>query len=246
MDQMQQNVPRSAMAIAGLVLGIIAALSSLIPIINNLSFVLAALGVIFSIVGLAGCVRGSRIGKGMAIAALVLNIVAIILVFVSQGAYSAAIDDAVNGAEVESVATADDSSADASSTDDAASAEQTSENLAVGTAVTLDNGMTVTVDSVQTGLTNYDGSTVTGVHVTYTNSGSDSVDFNPYDWKGQDANGAQRDTTYYSSASEELSYGSLAAGGSVSGNIYFDGDISSVLYFGSVLSDTARASWALA
>ena len=86
-------------------------------------------------------------------------------------------------------------------------------------------GLSVVVDSVQTGLTNYDGSTMTGIHVTYVNNGDEGADYNVYDWKGEDANGAQQNQGYYSEGSEELQSGNLAAGGTVAGNIYFDGDI---------------------
>ena len=51
--------------------------------------------------------------------------------------------------------------------------------------------------------------------------------------------------TYYSDGTDELNSGTLAKGGSVSGNIYFDGDIAKALYFGNILEKTASASWAL-
>lgn len=92
---------RSAMAVASLVLGIIALLTSLLPIINNLSFLLAALGLIFAVVGLVGCMRGKRSGKGLAIAALIVNIAAVALVLGSQSVYSAALDDAASSATVD-------------------------------------------------------------------------------------------------------------------------------------------------
>ena len=92
---------RSSMAVASLVLGIIALLTSLLPIINNLSFLLAALGLIFALVGLVGCMRGKRSGKGLAIAALIVNIAAVALVLGSQSVYSAALDDAASSATVD-------------------------------------------------------------------------------------------------------------------------------------------------
>ena len=103
--------------------------------------------------------------------------------------------------------------------------EQSTTDLAVGATVTTAAGLSVVVDSVQSGLTNYDGSTMTGIHVTYVNNGDEGADYNIYDWKGEDANGAQQNQGYYSEGSDELQSGTLAAGGSVAGNIYFDGDI---------------------
>ena len=86
---------------------------------------------------------------------------------------------------------------------------------------------------------------MTGVHVTYTNNGDDGASYNAYDWKGEDANGAQQSTDYYSEGSDELSSGTLAKGGTVSGNVYFEGDLARVLYFGNLLEKTATASWSL-
>ena len=124
-------------------------------------------------------------------------------------------------------------------------AEESTENLVVGTTVNLPDGLSVAVDSVEPGLTNFDGSAMTGVHVTYTNNGDDGASYNVYDWKGEDANGAQQSTGYYSEGSDELSSGTLAKGGTVSGNVYFEGDLARVLYFGNPLEKTATASWSL-
>ena len=123
--------------------------------------------------------------------------------------------------------------------------EESTENLVVGTTVNLPDGLSVTVDSVEPGLTNFDGSAMTGVHVTYTNNGDDGASYNVYDWKGEDANGAQQSTGYYSEGSDELSSGTLAKGGTVSGNVYFKGDLARVLYFDNMLEKTATASWSL-
>ena len=124
--------------------------------------------------------------------------------------------------------------------------EQPTTDLAVGTTVTTSAGLSVTVDSVQVGLVNFDGSTMTGIHVTYVNNGDEGADYNVYDWKGEDANGAQQNQGYYSDGSDELQSGTLAAGGSVAGNIYFDGDIKKALYFANVFDKSATASWTLA
>lgn len=124
--------------------------------------------------------------------------------------------------------------------------EQPTTDLAVGTTVTTAAGLSVVVDSVQPGLTNFDGSTMMGIHVTYVNNGDEGADYNIYDWKGEDANGAQQNQGYYSEGSDELQSGTLAAGGSVAGNIYFDGDIKKALYFANVFDKSAAASWVLA
>lgn len=252
MSDLIRRQPRSVAAIVGLVLGIIAVIISWIPIVNNLAFVVGIVGVVFAIVGLVGTRNGERSGRGPAIAGLVVNIVALAIVFGTQSMYGAAIDAAVDGPAASSTSTSDDApSSDTSATDastDAAGAGAAEDytNLAVGTSVNLENGLVVTVDSVQSGLTNYDGSSVVGIQVTYVNNGDEGANYNPYDWKGQDAQGAQESSIYYADGTNQLSAGTLAAGGSVTGNIYFAGDTVMALYFSSVLSDTPTASWTLA
>lgn len=97
MSEANGSKATSGMAIAGLVLGILAAVSSWIPIINNFSFIVAVIGLVFAIVGVVGTVRGKKAGKGIAIAALVINLVAAGIVLATQSAMSAAIDDATSG-----------------------------------------------------------------------------------------------------------------------------------------------------
>lgn len=142
-------------------------------------------------------------------------------------------------------ATVTEDAGDGDKKEEAKKEEQPTTDLAVGTTVTTAAGLSVVVDSVQPGLTNYDGSTMTGIHVTYVNNGDEGADYNIYDWKGEDANGAQQSMGYYSEGSDELSSGTLAKGGTVSGNVYFEGDLARVLYFGNPLEKTATASWSL-
>ncbi len=231
--------PCSAMAVAGLAVGIVALLTSFIPIVNNVSFFVALLGLVFAVIGLVAAVRGRRSGKGLAVAGIAVSVVAAVVVLATQSLYGAILDQAfeevASGSAVTSVLSGDGQE------DGASSAE--AQDLAVGSAVQLENGLSVSVDEVQAGLVNYDGSTVTGVRVTYTNGGSSEASFNVYDWKGQDAQGAQQYTTYYSEASDSLSSGTLAPGGTVTGMIYFDGDLSKVLYYSSLLASSATASW---
>ena len=85
------NKPTSAAAIVGLVLGILAIVTSWIPIVNNLSFMIGAIGLVFSIVGVVGTVRGTKGGKALAIAALVVNVLSLVIVLGLQSAWSAAL-----------------------------------------------------------------------------------------------------------------------------------------------------------
>lgn len=93
----EQQAPRSIAAIVALVLGVIALISSWVPIINNLSFIFALVGVAFAVVGLVGTLRGKKSGRGLAIASVVVNVAAVAIVLATQSAYSAAIDEAASG-----------------------------------------------------------------------------------------------------------------------------------------------------
>lgn len=94
--QTDTNKPRSGFAIAALVLGIVAAATSFMPIINNASFFIALTGFILAIVAIAGIRKGRNSGKGLAVAGLVLSIVAGLLVLGTQAFYSAVLDEAVD------------------------------------------------------------------------------------------------------------------------------------------------------
>lgn len=211
------------------------------PIVNNFSFFLALISAILSLVAVISCARGKKSGKGVAIAGLVVSIISIVVVLATQSMYSAAIDDAVNGPDVSGVS-AQQGSDDPSKEDDASNTQ----NLAIGTSIDLESGLSITVDAVDTSIVNYDGSALVGVQVTYVNNSDKSADYNMYDWKGEDAQGAQENSTFFSDDGKELSSGSLAPGGTKTGFLYFKEGAVKALYFSSVLSDGASASWSLA
>ncbi len=101
----------SGTAIASLVLGIIAILMSWVPIVNNFSFILALIGVVLGVIGVIGIKRGKKSGKGIVIAALVLNILSFMIVIGTQSLYNQALDSALSTTEITST-TSDDVSAD--------------------------------------------------------------------------------------------------------------------------------------
>jgi hypothetical protein len=206
-----------------------------------MSFAIALVGAVFGVVAVVSTLRGTRAGKVMAVIALVLNIVACAAVLAAQDSLSKAVDEAFEGPTVTATTAAQttDGSQDASSSDEAAAQTE----LAVGQTAQLSNGLSVTVNSVQPGLVNYDGDAVTGVSVTYANGGTGEESFNEYDWKAQDERGVLSNITYYSDAQDELSAGSLIAGGSVTGMLYFDGTITKVAYYSSVFSSSAAVTW---
>lgn len=96
MDTTQPNtqLSRSGLAIAGLVLGIVAIATSFLPIINNISFFVAIVGLILAAVSIGSIRKGKKRGMGMGVAGLVLCIISLVVVLGSQAFYSAALDGA--------------------------------------------------------------------------------------------------------------------------------------------------------
>lgn len=262
----------SGLGITSLVLGILAILTSFLPIINNGAFILALLGLVFGIAGIISTRKGKKGGKGIAIAGTILNILSLIIVLATQSMYSAAIDEAVdeleNGpqpvastsnateADQATQTTQEETAASEPANDEQETTESEQEatpaaddvdyqNLPVGQAVDLQNGLSVVVNSVETGLSNYDGDPVTGINVTYTNNGTENNSFNPFDWKALDTNGVLDGETFYMDGENQLSSGELTPGGSTSGNVYFSGEITNVYYYDNIFQSNASAGWAL-
>jgi hypothetical protein len=240
----QQPVGKSAMGITGLVLGIIALLGSFLPIINNISAFLAFLGLIFAIVGIVACCRGTKSGKGLSIAGAIICVVAFVIVLATQSFYGQVLDEAVSG----SSATGTSQTQQSTESSSEANSSQETTDLSIGTAVNMSDGLTISVDSVETGLTNYSGDEFTRISVTYVNNGKDKASFNMFDWSAQDAQGAERNSTYIltgdgADSSERLGSGELVAGGSVSGVVEFEGQITKAIYSPSILSDENDVTW---
>lgn len=87
----------SGLAVAGLVCGIIALVSSFVPLLNLLSFPFVLLAIIFGGIGVWQTVKGTKGGKGIAIAGLVLGIIALVVTAVMYGSAGAASDAAGKG-----------------------------------------------------------------------------------------------------------------------------------------------------
>ncbi|MBQ9020756.1 MAG: DUF5067 domain-containing protein [Eggerthellaceae bacterium] len=122
----QQQVARSTsgMGIASLVLGILAILTSFLPIINNGSFFLAILGLIFAVVGIIATGKGKKGGRGIVIAGLVLNILSIVIVLATQSMYGAAIDSALESTEKATASNTATNAAPATNSQQAANTNQ--------------------------------------------------------------------------------------------------------------------------
>ena len=99
----QAEAPKSSLCTAGLVLGIIGICTSVIPIINNLSFIMGVLAVIFGFASI------KKAGKGKMIATIILGILAIAITFNAQKTVSDSLDalsedlDTASGGKTEQV-----------------------------------------------------------------------------------------------------------------------------------------------
>ena len=148
------------MAVASLVLGIVALVTSILPIINNLSFLLA-------IVGLVGISKGKKSGKGLGVAGLVLSVIAFILVLVMQSAFSAALDQAMEESGLDTATAQGVAAGDSGSAAEPQAAEQ-SEATQAAYGVTID-GCRVTED--------YQGNPAVVVTYTFTNNSDEATSF---------------------------------------------------------------------
>lgn len=95
-----QNTDRkmSGLAVTGLVLGIIGVCLSFIPVINNVAFALGVVGTVFGIIGIVQTgKKKAHKGRGMAIVAVVLSVLAIVFTLVAQQSASDTIDKISKG-----------------------------------------------------------------------------------------------------------------------------------------------------
>lgn len=128
----------NGMATAGFVLAIIGVVLCLIPIVNNVAFALALLGLVFGIIGLVRTSKGAP-RKGLAIAAIVLSVVAGIGVIASQSLYGKVIDEVSDQLDDTPTAAIDTTSAAEDSAADAAAEEPAPADAAEAAAGTREN-----------------------------------------------------------------------------------------------------------
>lgn len=198
---------KSGLGIASLVLGIVGIVGSWIPILNNISFILAILGVIFGAIGLRSVLKGTKAGKGITIAGLVISIIACAIVLGTQSMYSKAINDATSS-------NSSSSSSSSSSSNQSQSSEPSAWDKSSGKATDyiLENDLTVDIPEYTSEATTY---SATGkLRVTLTNKGSETKTFN-VEIEAVDASGNR-----VSSYNEHATASSLAPGQSQSQDLF--------------------------
>ena len=92
----QARMHTSGAAVAALVLGVLAMLTSLIPVVNYASVALAFVVLILAFVSLSGINKGKTRGKGMATAGVILAIVAVVIVIATQFFYGPLVTNAIH------------------------------------------------------------------------------------------------------------------------------------------------------
>lgn len=237
----------SAAGIVSLILGILAIIICRIPIINNLSAVAGIIGLIFGIVAILRIKKKNLSGKGVAVAGLILCVLSIF----TQSLFSKAFDEATSGPKAakvsDSQSAADKDAKKADKKDDGKEKDAAAtQDLAVGKAVTLENGLTVSVDAVETAK-DMVKKTYTLITVTYKNGGKEKTDFNPFDWKSTNADGVVSDAkiALFEDSSKMLQRGELNPGGTVTGKVPLKEDSIKAQYRGGLFSDKDAASWKL-
>lgn len=152
----------SAMAIVGLVIGIIALVTSFIPIVNNISAIMALVGLVFAIVGIVSTRKPEKSGRGIAVAGLIACVLAFIIVLVTQSLFSSAIDEALSPTPAAS-------SSESSTT-------QASDAQAEPQDTTAQYAYAVTIDSCEQ-TTNYEGKPAVAITYTFTNNSDKDISF---------------------------------------------------------------------
>ena len=156
--------PRNGLGTAGFVLGLLAALFAMIPIIGVIAWPLAILGLVFGLLGISRARKGAATNKGLAIAGTVLAAIGLLLCI----AWAAAFGSVAN--EVSTELDALDTAAPIGAVPTEAA------TLPFGETWTSDNGNTILVGQPEVGTSESPLSSdesVISVPVTLTNNGTE-------------------------------------------------------------------------
>lgn len=199
---------KSGLATAGMVLGIIGICLSLIPIINNIAFILALLGLVFGIIGIVQTKGGKKAGKGKAIAAVILAVATIGLVLVSQATFSDAFDEATKVGETESKPKEN---------------EQT--EFKVGEVISFDDKEVTVKEVIRNWTKEYteapSGKEYVKILVDIKNNSDQEISISDWDWSLQDSTGTIHEySTEYDD--DNFKSGSIAPGGTASGSVIYE------------------------
>ncbi len=230
------------------ILGPVLAVSSIgvsfiLPISIGAPFV-ALLGLILSIAG-AAMSRNRNKGMGASIVGIVLSIAAAVVIALTNSAVATTVGTVLNQPQ-QAPASA---SSEAAEVEDPAPVEPVDyASLAVGQTLKLDDGLTVSVTGVKTGLKGSKDKRVTGVAVKYVNTGTAKASYDTKNWKTQNAKGEVDNATTNSVGSakkDSLGSGEIEPGKTVTGTVYFAGDLASVSFYKDAKDAEPAATWML-
>lgn len=172
-----EKKPTSGMAVTGLVLGIIALISSVVPLLNLLSFPFVLLAIIFGAIGVFQTVKGTKGGKGIAISGLVLGVLALIVTVAMYGGAAASADKPATTTGSSSTTAEQPATAPAEEGDaNGAAAEAAQEDTAAADAQQTEATYVVTIDEAAMG-TDYQGEKAAVITYTFTNNSDKACNF---------------------------------------------------------------------
>ncbi|MBN9735768.1 MULTISPECIES: DUF4190 domain-containing protein [unclassified Pseudonocardia] len=217
-----QRPQRNGLGTAALVLGILGALFSLIPIIGVIAWPMVVIGLVLGVLGIVRANAGKADNRGVAISGTVLSAFGLAFCLLYTVAFASAVSDsssstasATGGSAPSGPATAGVENADRTYS---APAPARPTSGAPGDTLTTRDGLELTTTPLR------DRSDFMGpvrcTDVTYRNTGSGTASFNIWDWQLQDPDGVIRRISIGSD--NDLSSGQLAPGGTVSGQVCFD------------------------
>ncbi len=202
---------KNGLSITSLVLGVLALIVSWLPVIQVISIILAAVGLIFGIVGLV-CIVKAKGKKSFTIISISINVLVFLIVFFTFSFYAQSWIEmnydpqayANNGAVL---------------------------NLEVGQTASLDNGLVITVEDVERDIPDkYLDKKYTAVTVTIVNNSRERQYFSPIDWESVNANGVVSGHELVMDRQNSLETGEFIPGGTVTGIVYFKNDAVKVAY----------------
>lgn len=214
------NPPRNGLGTASLVLGILGALFSLIPLIGVIAWPMVIIGLVLGVLGILRAQAGTADNRGVAISGTVLSAVGLAFCMLYTAAFASTFSDtpptpSAAGNATTSATAPVTRNADRTTT---APAPERPTTGVPGDVLTSRDGLQVSAGSLSD-RTDF-GGPVKCTDVTYRNTGSGTASFNIWDWKLQDPAGAIRRISLGSD--NDLSSGELAPGGTVSGQVCFD------------------------
>jgi hypothetical protein len=236
------------LGVAALVLGIIAAVLSIVPFINVLGIPLALVGLVLGIIS-AVQASGKRGPIGFGIAGLVCSAIALIITIAMYSvvaAESTSSPELVSPAPSAITATPDSGPALSAESDNqqeepAATQPENRTEFNVGETIAFD-GKEVIVTSVERDWSSDnqymqpdEGKEFVKVNVTILNTSKNRASYNTFDWEIQDSGGAIEGISFYTySESDSLGSGELVEGGTKSGSLIFEvpaGDPGLILHY---------------